>query len=505
MLKLLYYFLSFCFIFISFGVIGQNGPDKRQNLDSDYVCLRDYKAPPAVINNISGIFNASTKSFNYENDKIRKKVVDYLNDLHDDIIDMINDSSLMQRDIFSCYLNQIKDSIISSNPSLAGKDYTIFCFRSDVPNAYSTGNGLIVVSLSLLENLKSEAELAFIICHEIGHDLQKHVLKGMITEAKLYYDKSLKKDVKHLKNETYNTSQVADNIARKYLSMITSFSRQYELTADSLAFFLFSKAGYPKNEAVATMNWLDSIDGFTYGKQIDFKKYFNFSDYPFNNEWLNFENAADSLGGNLKSVYELPDSLKSHPDCPYRSKLLSQLINSSGSGPNSNNIKSYGDFIYYSQASRFEMVEYYMGEMQYGRALYNALCLLNDYPNNIYLNSIVVNCLYEIHEAMKRHEFSWVVDFPNNYYPNPYNYFLKFLQELNSSALSEITSHFFKERVENNTATNDYAGYVGLLEGSMDKAKPDYTSMLTEYEKNHSDPYYKTILINKLNKSKTKK
>lgn len=47
-------------------------------------------------------------------------------------------------------------------------------FASNRRFAYSAGNGVIVLSTQLIRSLSNEAELAFVIAHELAHDKLKH-------------------------------------------------------------------------------------------------------------------------------------------------------------------------------------------------------------------------------------------------------------------------------------------------------------------------------------------
>jgi predicted Zn-dependent protease len=58
-------------------------------------------------------------------------------------------------------------------------DYTLEIHKSDVLNAYATLGKKIVINSALLEQTKSEAGIAFVIAHELGHVEQKHVLKSI--------------------------------------------------------------------------------------------------------------------------------------------------------------------------------------------------------------------------------------------------------------------------------------------------------------------------------------
>jgi beta-barrel assembly-enhancing protease len=58
-------------------------------------------------------------------------------------------------------------------------DYRLEVHKNDELNAYATLGKKIVINTGLIENTDSEASLAFVLAHELGHVERKHVIKGM--------------------------------------------------------------------------------------------------------------------------------------------------------------------------------------------------------------------------------------------------------------------------------------------------------------------------------------
>ena len=52
-----------------------------------------------------------------------------------------------------------------------------YILRSQFFNAFATSEGYIFATTALLTNIKTEDELAFILCHELSHFILKHNLK----------------------------------------------------------------------------------------------------------------------------------------------------------------------------------------------------------------------------------------------------------------------------------------------------------------------------------------
>lgn len=60
----------------------------------------------------------------------------------------------------------------------------IIILNADAPMAFTTGGEFILISKGLILSLKSEAELAFIIAHEIAHDVLGHTKTEIFLDPK---------------------------------------------------------------------------------------------------------------------------------------------------------------------------------------------------------------------------------------------------------------------------------------------------------------------------------
>lgn len=67
---------------------------------------------------------------------------------------------------------------ILSHTNYKYDDFKISIIKGKAENALAYPGGSIIIVDSLLENIKSENELAFVIAHEIGHFHHRHILKN---------------------------------------------------------------------------------------------------------------------------------------------------------------------------------------------------------------------------------------------------------------------------------------------------------------------------------------
>ena len=124
-------------------------------------------------------------------------------------------------------------------------DIRVYVVQTPHFNASMAPNGLMEVWTGLILRAENEAQLAYVLGHEIGHYLRRHSLQ-------LYEDVRLKSDmliylslVAAAAGQGYvgNLAQIAAH------GSVLAFSRDNEREADDIGFELMVKAGYDPREA----------------------------------------------------------------------------------------------------------------------------------------------------------------------------------------------------------------------------------------------------------------
>jgi hypothetical protein len=491
--RLLFLLLSCSFCTIS----------EAQTFTKDYKPLRDYRPSPVLIDEIEAGYKKTTENLPQQDKKVRQMIKESIGRLSRSVTMRDSFSALMHTDSLTTYITGILNRIQAKNSLLQGNDYHIFTYRTSVPNASNSGNGVVMINLDLVSKLNTEQELAFIICHELAHDLQKHVMNGITNRATQIYDKDFQKKLKEVSKQEFNRRQETEYLVTSLLEQFSEHSRENELQADSLGLILFHNAGYAPLQAVNGIYMLDSIDYPVYYDRIKYEQFFNFNGYPFRPEWLGEDANLTDIGGNLDDR-KIPDELKTHPGCAERAEALQRITETQKlNSPVKESV--IGNYHYYREIARFEELEMLMFYDSYGEALYTALQMQTDYPNNIYLKCAAANSLYEISKALQDHRFSKVVDTQDDECTQSYYEFLGFLHNLSSSELKEITRHYYAANVQSVNVDNAYTGYLDALIKSLDVEKTEYPALLEAYKKDYNDAYYTKLLTTRLNLNNTKK
>ncbi|RZJ84557.1 MAG: M48 family peptidase, partial [Massilia sp.] len=100
--------------------------------------------------------------------------------------DVRRDSSYLDDDQITEYLNNLGNALLSSVPGARGEtnlDFTFFAMRDPNLNAFALPGGFIGAHTGLIVAAQKESELAGVMAHEIGHVSQRHIAR-MIGQQK---------------------------------------------------------------------------------------------------------------------------------------------------------------------------------------------------------------------------------------------------------------------------------------------------------------------------------
>lgn len=126
---------------------------------------------------------------------------------------------------------------LTEEVSLRELDYLLFLLSIDTPNAIAVPGGGIGLSPSLLEILKTEEGLAFVIAHELGHHQHRHSLRRLGRALTIRVAAALT-----ISNHDLSAIETAIAIAEN------GYSRKQEYQADEFALRLvFGKYGNNPN------------------------------------------------------------------------------------------------------------------------------------------------------------------------------------------------------------------------------------------------------------------
>ena len=187
------------------------------------------------------------------------------------------------------YINQVLDSILPSN--LASKKIRAYIGRSSSINAFCLYDGTMIVNVGLLAEVKSEAALACIMGHELGHFIKSHHLNDFKKKMKKGNRGGLDNDLKNM-----------------------SHSQENELESDQQGFSIAKNAGYDLEEGNS------NFELFIREKEYYEKRY--------KSSLANTDSVTITTKAGKYKVNTLEKLLSTHPDMKDRKEKLNAYIKS---------------------------------------------------------------------------------------------------------------------------------------------------------------------------------
>ncbi len=218
------------------------------------------------------------------------------------------------------YVQAVFAEIRKANPEIPAADIRMLTTYYNVPNAACRGEGTMEINVGILRFFNHESQLAFIMCHEISHYLLDHVNLALFKKLKLLKSEKTLAAIEKIKQNEFLRRKKLNDLFKGYVYEENRHSREHELQADSLAFVLLSRTAYNRKGAFLALAVLDSVDRVS--DSVNIKEKLSFPDYPFRESWLTNSDPIKFNSKNNKNWNV--DSLKTHPDCSMRIKVLKE-------------------------------------------------------------------------------------------------------------------------------------------------------------------------------------
>lgn len=279
---------------------------------------------------------------------------------------------VLYNDPISLYMSEVLDTLLHADAALRAR-LRVFCIRAAAVNAYTSNDGKIFVTLGLLARLKSRAELAFVLAHEVQHYLNGDVYESFV----LNHDIS-----KRMKSLTRKQESAAQLLRTKYRR-----SRQQEVIADSAGVLLYRSSPYGKHDPGRVFDVLERSEGPVYPQAPD-GAFFGMAPEHFD-DILNAELQDRALLDGQRDA-----SFDTHPAIDSRRAMLHALSD----GHAWTILAHDPSYDIVRDMAGFELAHTYFIDGEFALALIQANGLLGEYPDNPFLNGLSVKCLLAIAE-----------------------------------------------------------------------------------------------------------
>jgi beta-barrel assembly-enhancing protease len=134
-------------------------------------------------------------------------------------------------------------------------------------NAFSAPGGFVFVTSDAIKHMKSEAELAAVLGHEVAHVTQKHILKEIKRANTINAGVDLAKESS---SGSFLNDELGDKISKiAYEKLFTTgLGRRDEEEADTIGMEITASAGYKATEFLTFLEDLKKLEGTSETKML---------------------------------------------------------------------------------------------------------------------------------------------------------------------------------------------------------------------------------------------
>lgn len=285
---------------------------------------------------------------------------------------LLKGGRVLFNDTLSDYINKVAAKVLKSRPELK-KELRFYVIKSPYVNAFATDKGIVLINIGLLAQLENEAQLAYIISHEIVHYINKHSMEEFSEEL----------DIKKQRGKYTDLRNAEDKLLAK-----SRYSKEKELEADRIGLKdFFAKTEYSLDAINTTFDVLQ-FSFLPFNEEEFEKSYFENTYRKFPEEYFLKEVKPISDDANYN------DSLSTHPNIAKRKEILKENLKTIGRTGGQKYLVSKEQFNFVRNAARFELIKLYLMKADYAPALYSIYLLRKEFPDNKYLARAQIACLY---------------------------------------------------------------------------------------------------------------
>lgn len=140
------------------------------------------KVPQEILSSIKEAYASDVTTIKgHKNKKVQKE---YYLETNAFLDELLKSGSILFGDSISDYVNKVGVELLKNHQELQGK-IKFFVYRSPYVNAFSTQKGYIFINIGLIAQLDDEAQLAYILAHEIVHFMKNHGINQYVENRKM--------------------------------------------------------------------------------------------------------------------------------------------------------------------------------------------------------------------------------------------------------------------------------------------------------------------------------
>jgi beta-barrel assembly-enhancing protease len=300
------------------------------------------------------------------------------------IDDILLSGKVLFNDPVSDYVNKVADKLLAGNPDIRDK-IRIYTLKSTAVNAFATNNGIIFVNLGLIAQLKDEAQLAYILSHELTHFTRKHVITEYVEKQNIKKGRGAYRDL---------------SLEERYIAK-NNYSKELESEADLVGLNIYLKSDYNPKSVLGVFDVLQ-FAYLPFEDEIFDKEFFENNDLVFPEEYFLEQTAP------IKSDENDDDSKSTHPSTKKRRTAIEEQLINVKDEEKSEYLVGEEEFIKIRKLARYEMARLYVLNRKYEQAIYHAYLLMKKDPESKYLKVVLGQALYGLSKYYNHGEYNEV-------------------------------------------------------------------------------------------------
>lgn len=426
-------------IFLMAAAVAGTAGQGVLSLDTDYRPRITYTLNSVELQlYIAGCLNPDQFDLNgTSNAEVARQIIHKQRDY---LLEVVNEGYVVRDSSMESLLNVVVGNLVQANTWMSDHERRILIFNSPLVNAACYAPGLFAITTRLLALTTTEDQLAFILAHELAHDEAGHIREKIVESAETNISQMTRLQIEKILTGKIDLNEIVE--FRNLMYSLGRYNRERELEADSTALAIVARAGYDAEKAASGISLLKDSYAPKYPIKADLFMPFDTEAYPFIVDWLNERPGIFSREwGDFRGTR---DSLQSHPDTEAR---LDALAKASFTSVNPARYQDQKQVTRLAEISEFESVRGAYKQNQYDVCLYYAMQLLDRYPYNEYVSSMIGRVLVDLLKARNDHTFNAYVSIYTVGYSEELRWMNNFLHNIHTDELGEVAYHFINNKL----------------------------------------------------------
>lgn len=288
--------------------------------------------------------------------------------------------SVLVNDSMGQYVNRVADSLLLKQDPELRRKLSFYILRSSAVNAFTTDQGAIFVTVGLLTRLHNEAELAYVLAHEVIHYKRHHVLTGYVEGVKA------REGI-----DQYEATTFENRFLKRH-----RYARSQESQADEEGFELLVNSNYDPHAAIGAFDILALADA-PFSDTTFTKTFFESPYFVFPSKYQ-----PDTVKAIHPQDEDEDDDLATHPSVYKRRKTILRKFHKLPGTDSTGQTFLVSETMFWrvKAMARFEECAEHTGDGEYQEAMYADFAEQQTYLHNHYLEREMVRAMYA--EAIRK-------------------------------------------------------------------------------------------------------